>query len=111
MKLRLTIPSTLAMTLVCSCHGGGQHPPDATPLGDARVGDAAPDTARSDAPVDGALLADAANQPDALFADAAIQPDATVLPDAGVIIDARADARADAATDAAIDAIPDADLA
>ena len=77
MKLRLAIPSTLAMTLICSCHGEGQHPTDAPALGDARVGDA--------------RVLDAATP----LADAA-------LPDAGIAIDAQvvADAAIDAIPDA-----------
>ena len=100
MHLRLTLPSTLAMTLMCSCHAGGQHTsdaPDTAPITDARP--VSPD-AGVDASAD-ALLADAL-PPDAVVADAPI-----------VAIDAGLDAASpDAGVDAAmIDAMPDADLA
>ena len=97
MVLRLKLPSTLAVTLLCSCHASGHPVTDAlgdgtvTPITDARAipldagaadgmpADAVASDAPADAAVDAMVLADAAVQPDAAVADAAI-PDA--MPDA-----------------------------
>ncbi len=84
MHLRLKLPTSLAVTLVCSCHAAGHPVTDAlgdgtvTPIADARQADASGDAPiiPADAGID-AVLADAA-MPDAAVADA--PPDA--MPDA-----------------------------
>jgi hypothetical protein len=98
MVLRFKLPSTLAVTLLCSCHASGHPVTDAlgdAPITDARVipidagtadgmpadavaGDA-PADAGVDAGVDAMVVADAPVQPDAAVPDAAV-PDA--MPDA-----------------------------
>ncbi len=108
--LRLKLPSTLAVTLLCSCHSGGHPTTDApvdthvTPITDARPIDAL----ASDAPTPADAAADAVATVDAALADADVDavaqldapidapidasPDAAVLPDAAVAIDAMPDA-------------------
>jgi hypothetical protein len=102
---RLKLPSTLAVTLLCSCHSGGHPVTDAPldgkviPITDARPADAL----ASDAPIVDAGV-DAVAAVDAAPADAAV--DAIAQVDATITIDAPPDAAV------AIDAIPmpDADL-
>ena len=114
--MRLKIPSKLAITLMCSCHSGGQHPTDAPPDNVTPITDARP--ANSDGALTDALAMDAPVMPIDAGMDAAIPPDATILsdaaslPDAAIPPDAAIVADAPIPPDAAIpiDGPPDADL-